>query len=127
MEIDQESEEEGELDRVEEPMLADSQPFVQSQPPPPKVIPSSSLSPAPQKQFTTTSIPMNETDKEALWRIKNKEIEVMRKKIAEMERRKQAKREQSQVFSPKPSGQDTLSQAAIPSVLPPDERQLKDA
>lgn len=49
------------------------------------------------------STPTQEADKEDLWRAKHVEIEVMRKKIAEMEERRKAKRGQSQVQSPQSS------------------------
>lgn len=59
---------------------------------------------------TSTAIqtPGREQDKEELWKAKNQEIELMRKKIAEMEERRKAKQNATRAISPKLSEKDTL-------------------
>jgi hypothetical protein len=59
---------------------------------------------------TSTAIqtPGREHDKEELWKAKNQEIELMRKKIAEMEERRKAKQNATRAISPKLSEKDTL-------------------
>lgn len=80
-----------------------------------------------QQQTASSSLglstPTKEMDKEDLWRAKNQEIEAMRKRIAEMEQRRKAKRGKSQAQSPQSSLPGTPAtpklRTASPSQLSP--------
>ena len=61
-----------------------------------------------------TTTPGKEKDAEDLWRVKNMEIEIMRKRIAEMEKRQKAKRDQSQTQSPQMSISSTPPNSRTP-------------
>jgi hypothetical protein len=56
---------------------------------------------------TAAQTPGREKDKEELWKAKHQEIELMRKKIAEMEERRKAKQSATHVSSPKAAGNVT--------------------
>jgi Putative zinc-finger domain len=68
-------------------------------PSPRQAIPSTSSIGTPTS--TAIQTPGTEKEKEELWRAKNQEIELMRKKIAEMEERRKAKQNATRIVSPK--------------------------
>lgn len=75
---------------------------------------------------TAVQTPGKEKEKEELWKAKHQEIELMRKKIAEMEERRKAKHNATRAISPKTTGKAglplirtslaRLSQAASPGL-----------
>jgi Putative zinc-finger domain len=76
--------------------------------PPPRLITQSANSTGTPTS-TAVQTPGREKDKEELWRAKHQEIELMRKKIAEMEERRKVKQNATRPVSPKPAGKPSLS------------------
>ncbi len=64
---------------------------------------------------TAVHTPGRENDKEELWKAKHQEIELMRKKIAEMEERRKAKQNATHVNPPK-TAEKTAEKPAVPVI-----------
>jgi Putative zinc-finger domain len=114
MELDEESDEEKQtLDHPVIPSLSLRESNIRNLPPltgipPPRLI-AQSASSIGTPTSTAVQTPGREKDKEELWRAKHQEIELMRKKIAEMEERRKAKQNATRPVSPKAVGKPPLS------------------
>jgi Putative zinc-finger domain len=112
MELDEESDEEQQTTRNDLPPVSRPQsnirnlPALTDFPSPRPVAPLASGIATPTSSAIQT--PGREKEKEELWKAKNQEIELMRKKIAEMEERRKAKQNATRAISPKAAGKPII-------------------
>ena len=112
MELDEESDEETQTLQTQPPSVSlpqsnvrKLQPSTDLPSPKPVAVSASSIA-TPTSSAVHT--PGREKDKEELWKAKHQEIELMRKKIAEMEERRKAKQIAIRAISPKAAGKPSL-------------------